>query len=111
LSTQSAIPTPTKPHQDTQDVAYVCSSHLSPNVALYYSGYEDTAGGVHSKLIIVDDEIAIVSSMNFTSHSESYNYETGIVTTDKAVVDSAKESIIGIRDENETESANELHQR
>jgi len=84
---------------------------VEENVDLYYSGYEDTAGGVHSKLIIVDDEIAIVSSMNFTSHSESYNYETGIVTIDKAVVESAKESIIGIRDEHETESAASIHQR
>ena len=63
------------------------------------------------ELIVVDDEIAIVSSMNFTSHSESYNYEAGIVTTDKAVVDSVIKSIIGIRDENETEPARKLHQR
>ncbi len=84
---------------------------VKENVALYYSGFEDTGGGVHSKLIIVDDEIAIVSSMNFTAHSENANYETGIVTIDKAVVESAKESIIGIRDEHETESALTMHQR
>ncbi len=84
---------------------------VDANVSLYYSGDENSAGGVHSKLLVVDDEIAIVSSMNFTSHSESYNYETGIVTIDKAVVDSAKESILGIRDEPETEFALSVHQR
>jgi hypothetical protein len=47
--------------------------------------------------------------MNFTSYSEDTNYETGIVTIDKAVIESAKESFIGIRDEHETKSAIEVH--
>jgi len=72
------------------------------NVHLYYSGKENIAGGVHSKLLIVDDEVVIVSSMNFTSHSESYNFETGIITVDRATIESAKESFISIREKPET---------
>ena len=82
---------------------------IQENVDLYYSGDENVSGGVHSKLLIVDDEIVIVSSMNFTSHSESYNYETGIVSIDKATIESAKEALISIRDEPETKSAAGLH--
>jgi len=82
---------------------------LDANINLFYSGEENSAGGVHSKLLVVDGEIAVVSSMNFTSHSESYNYETGIVTIDKSSVESANESIIGIRDEPETFHASEVH--
>lgn len=84
-------------------------SLVSENVSLFYSGKEKTGGGVHSKVLVVDDQVAIASSMNFTLYSESSNYETGIVTLDRDVVESARESILSIRDENETQFANPLH--
>ena len=76
---------------------------------MYYSGRKRGAGGVHSKLVIVDNEVAIVSSMNFTMNSENDTWETGIVSFDRNVVDSAANSFSNYTDENETVSANEIH--
>jgi phosphatidylserine/phosphatidylglycerophosphate/cardiolipin synthase-like enzyme len=76
---------------------------------MYYSGRKRGAGGVHSKLVIVDNEVAIVSSMNFTMNSENDTWETGIVSVDKDVVDSAAESFSNYTDENETVSASKIH--
>ena len=74
---------------------------IDANVQLYYSGGDP--GGVHSKLTIVDDEVAIISSMNFTSDSEAaVTWETGIVTVDKEVVASVLESVRELRDQDET---------
>jgi phosphatidylserine/phosphatidylglycerophosphate/cardiolipin synthase-like enzyme len=78
-------------------------------VDMYYSGRKRGAGGVHSKLVIVDNEVAIVSSMNFTMNSENDTWETGIVSVDKDVVDSAAESFSNYTDENETVSASKIH--
>lgn len=73
-------------------------------VDLYYSGHDP--GGVHSKLIIADDEVAIISSMNFTKDSEAaVTWETGIVTLSKAVVASAMEAVKDLRDQEETSPA------
>ena len=77
---------------------------LDANVQLYYSG--EDPGGVHSKLTIVDDEVAVISSMNFTSNSEAaVTWEMGIVTLDSEVVGSALESVRELRDQDETKPA------
>lgn len=77
---------------------------IDAKVQLFYSG--EDPGGVHSKLTIVDDEVAIISSMNFTSNSEAaVTWETGIVTTDKEVVESVLESVRELRDQDETKPA------
>lgn len=83
----------------------------SEGVDMYYSGRKRGAGGVHSKLVIVDNEVAIVSSMNFIQSSENDTWETGIVSVDKNVVDSAANSFGNYTDENETVSANEIHKK
>lgn len=71
-------------------------------VELYYSGKD---GGVHSKLLIVDEEVAIVSSLNFTRNAEAaVSWETGIVSVDKDVVESSIESVRTFRDEDETKA-------
>lgn len=80
-------------------------------VHMYYSGGYGGEGGIHSKMVIVDEEIAIVSSMNFTKNSESYTWETGIVTLNKDVVDSAVDSIRELSQDDEISSAKEAHQR
>ncbi len=82
---------------------------IAEGVDMYYSGRKGGAGGVHSKLVIVDNEVAIVSSMNFTRNSENDTWETGIVSIDKRVVDSVATSFSNYTGENETVSANEIH--
>lgn len=42
---------------------------------------------IHSKIYIIDDSIAYLGSLNFTSSGTKFNYETRIKTTDKAAVD------------------------
>jgi len=82
---------------------------LSEGVDMYYSGDRKGSSGAHSKLVIVDEEVAIVSSMNFTMNSEVDTWETGIVTVEKDAVDTALESIRLLEAENETRSAKVAH--
>jgi phosphatidylserine/phosphatidylglycerophosphate/cardiolipin synthase-like enzyme len=84
---------------------------VSEGVDMYYSGRKRGAGGVHSKPVIVDNEVAIVSSMNFIQSSENDTWETGIVSVDRNVVDSAANSFSNYSDENETVSASEIHKK
>jgi hypothetical protein len=83
---------------------------IDENVSVYYSGDAEKRGGVHSKVVIVDDNAAIVSSMNFTLSSEGSNHEAGVLTLDKDAIESAKEYISSIKDENETKDADSCHQ-
>lgn len=49
---------------------------------------------IHSKIMVVDNSIAVVSSMNFYSGSSGgASKEAGIVSMDKQVVDSAAKYI------------------
>jgi phosphatidylserine/phosphatidylglycerophosphate/cardiolipin synthase-like enzyme len=49
---------------------------------------------IHSKIIIVDDKVAVVSSMNFyPGSSAGASHEVGIVSIDESVVDSATKYI------------------
>ena len=41
---------------------------------------------IHAKIWLIE-EMAIVHSMNGTFHSENHNFEAGIMTTDKAVIE------------------------
>ena len=57
----------------------------------------------HAKIIIVDDALSIVSSMNFQYYaSAGISWEAGIVTINKETVDSIKASIadLGLTHEN-----------
>ena len=83
---------------------------LAENIEMYYSGERGGSGGIHSKLTVVDEEVAIVSSMNFTKNSEVESWETGIVTIEKNVVEAALEAIRKLRDEHETKPASTAHQ-
>ena len=50
---------------------------------------------IHSKIIVVDDKVAVVSSMNFYSNSSGGgSSEAGIVSIDESVVDSASNYIL-----------------
>jgi len=49
---------------------------------------------IHAKIIIVDDALAVVSSMNFLKNATAgTSWEAGIVTIDQETVDSVKASI------------------
>ena len=52
---------------------------------------------VHGKVLVVDDKIAVVSSLNFLENSAfGKNWEAGIITYDESVIDQITESIENI---------------
>ncbi len=55
---------------------------ISPTYKNYYKGIF-----VHSKIYIIDDQIAYLGSLNFTESGMKYNYETIIKITDQESVD------------------------
>ena len=72
-------------------------------MSLFYSG--EDPGGVHSKLLVVDDDVAIVSSLNFTSSAEAaVSWETGVVTFSKEVVNSVIAAIDKFMKQDETKA-------
>jgi phosphatidylserine/phosphatidylglycerophosphate/cardiolipin synthase-like enzyme len=96
-----------RPHNDKTRWAFH-KTLLSEGVEMYYSG-EGGSGAIHSKLVVVDKEVGIVSSMNFTKNSEVEAWETGIVTVENDTVASALQAISAIMDEPETRSADDIH--
>jgi phosphatidylserine/phosphatidylglycerophosphate/cardiolipin synthase-like enzyme len=65
---------------------------MQSNVVLKYNN------SVHAKLVIVDREVAVISSMNFIpTSSGGSSWEAGVVSIDEAVVKSVVESIMNIR--------------
>ena len=58
---------------------------------------------VHAKLIAVDRAVAVVSSMNFHSASSAgSSWEAGLITTEKAVVESIVNYILGLTEKPES---------
>lgn len=55
---------------------------ISPTYKNYYKGIF-----LHSKIYIIDDQIAYLGSLNFTESGMKYNYETIIKITDQESVD------------------------
>ncbi|GET26140.1 phospholipase D-like domain-containing protein [Prolixibacter sp. NT017] len=48
---------------------------------------------IHSKIYLIDDHIAYLGSLNFTSNGTTHNYETRIRTTDTSAIKKIKEEI------------------
>jgi phosphatidylserine/phosphatidylglycerophosphate/cardiolipin synthase-like enzyme len=48
---------------------------------------------IHGKIYLIDDEIAYLGSLNFTSNGTKHNYETRIKTIDKQAVSKIKDEI------------------
>ncbi len=71
-----------------------CHSKLtSKGITLHYDNQ------IHSKIITVDNKVAIVSSMNFYSGSSGgFSKESGIVSIDRGVVESASSYIKNLFD-------------
>jgi len=69
----------------------------SSNVTMAYHD------NIHAKMVIVDECVAIVSSLNFTSSSSSGRaWEAGMVTIDPAVVNTVSKSLDGILESRDT---------
>ncbi len=49
---------------------------------------------VHAKLVIGDSQVAIVSSMNFTTYSMAMSWEAGIISVSKDVVSQIREEVL-----------------
>ena len=66
-----------------------------------YNGFDSE--GVHTKITVVDDVVAVVSSLNFIKSAEAAaSWETGVVTFDAEVVNLIVNSIMDLRDQDET---------
>ena len=79
--------------QDTRIYSYWYSQlfpfkvYMSP----YKSDYSDTF--IHSKIYLIDDKIAYLGSLNFTSSGTKHNYETRIRTEDSNAIKEIKDEI------------------
>lgn len=62
---------------------------------VYMSPYSDTRSdtSIHSKIYLIDDEIAYLGSLNFTASGTKFNHETRIRTTDLKAVKDIQEEI------------------
>lgn len=62
---------------------------------VYMSPYtsEESDTFIHSKIYLIDDVIAYVGSLNFTSSGTKYNYETRVRTEDPNAIKEIKEEI------------------
>ena len=49
---------------------------------------------IHAKLLVVDEQIAVISSMNFYSHSSGgSSWEAGMISIDDSIVTSVHKTI------------------
>lgn len=51
-----------------------------------YEGYERKAFGIHAKLVIADNEVALIGSFNLSRHHYLVNFDIGFLIYDQAVV-------------------------
>ncbi len=56
----------------------------------YHKTKQNSDTFIHGKVYLIDDKIAYLGSLNFTSSGTKYNYETRIRTTDSCVIDKLK---------------------
>lgn len=75
----------------TQDNKVIYEKLIKSNISVLY--HKD----LHAKIVIVDDSLAIISSMNLTKRATAgITWEAGIVTIDQWTVDKIKESIANL---------------
>ena len=61
--------------------------------------FVEFAGSIHAKILIVDNCVAVVSSLNYISSSTSGNsWEAGIVSMDKKIIGDIRQTIFSIED-------------
>jgi phosphatidylserine/phosphatidylglycerophosphate/cardiolipin synthase-like enzyme len=81
---------PSEERDNYSSLKQECHKILSDNgITIYYKK------NIHAKILVVDNDVAIVSSMNFYAGSiAGKTWESGIVSVNKEVVNSVKKSII-----------------
>jgi len=81
----------TRPPNKTSTRNYHKELSDSGVTVLYYKN-------LHAKILLFDDEIAIVSSMNLlVGATAGFSWEAGIITLDKKTVDMVKDSITNLK--------------
>lgn len=82
----------TDDHQYSKDRKKECHKDLLKNgVNLFYNNY------VHAKMVLIDNRIAINSSMNLTGTSVgSQSWETGVITYDENNIQSISKSLLSL---------------
>ena len=77
----------------SKDVLYLLESLESRNIevrdvarTVRYEGYERKVFGIHAKLVIADNEVALVGSFNLSRHHYLVNFDIGFLIYDAFVV-------------------------
>lgn len=65
-------------HSDSAMLTYASNSYISECMRAGIKIYQYTAGMLHSKVIIVDDEFVTIGSTNFDFRSFDYNFEANL---------------------------------
>lgn len=71
---------------DNPKVQYASNTYVTQLIASNVKVYQYTAGFIHSKLILIDDELTIGGSSNMDMRSFELNFETNIFIYDKETV-------------------------
>ncbi|MCD6341113.1 MAG: hypothetical protein J7L51_04100 [Desulfurococcales archaeon] len=77
----------------SKDIIYLLESLESRSIEIRnveriarYEGYERKAFGIHAKLIIADNEVALIGSFNLSRHHYLVNFDIGFLIYDPTVV-------------------------
>ncbi len=78
---------------DNAKVQYASNSYISQLLSANVKVYRYTKGFIHSKLMVIDDEITIVGSSNMDTRSFELNFECSIFIYDTRASEQAKNMI------------------
>ncbi len=79
---------------DNLKVQYAANSYISQLLSANVKIYRYTKGFIHSKLMVIDDEITIVGSSNMDTRSFELNFECSVFIYDKETSLKAKDLIL-----------------
>lgn len=79
---------------DNMNVQYASNSYVQQILASKVKVYRYQAGFIHSKLIVIDDELTIAGSSNMDIRSFELNFETNVFIYSKETATQAKNIIL-----------------
>lgn len=79
---------------DNMKVQYASNSYVQQILSSNVKVYRYQAGFIHSKLIVIDDELTIAGSSNMDIRSFELNFETNVFIYNKETAKNAKEIIL-----------------
>ncbi len=86
--------------EDNEDLQRMHTALMNAKVNLFYASKE--SGAINSKILAVDNEIAVISSMNLTMGAEAaVTWESGIASADVKVVKDAIKAIKNFKNQDE----------